>query len=534
MKRARGPILGPLLGAAVACAGCKPAQPAALSPARAAETAAPAAPELTEGQEPDAAKIPGDWIPGDSAADLAALEALHQLEFGSLAKGAAHVRGVLPVEALSVVRPEELSDEAERMFDATRGGAASAGSPTYDIDVESFATRSQVQYYVNFFLTEARDRFEIWLGRLNRYEGMIRSRFRQHGIPEDLVYLALIESGLSNTAVSRARAVGMWQFIASTGRKYGLRIDEWVDERRDPFKATDAAARHLVDLYEMFGSWYLAAAAYNAGAGRVTRSLQRLPGAQGEFSDETFFDLSDRRYLRRETRDYVPKLIAAALIAKEPERYGFADIQPLQPLVFDEITVPDQTGLDVLAKLADTTTQALLELNPQYYRGVTPPGQSSVVRVPRGTGTIVARKYAELPPRERVSFLEHVIRRGETLSEIGRRYGVTVRQLQAANPGVNPRLLRIGTRLVIPISGRARARTAAAPPNRRAEPGQVPPGTYHVVQRGETLWILSQRYGVTIADLRRWNGLQTDDILRVGQRLLVAPPANSGELQLSR
>jgi len=303
-----------------------------------------------------------------------------------------------------------------------------------------------------------------------------------------------------------------------------------VDERRDPFKATDAAARHLVDLYEMFGSWYLAAAAYNAGAGRVTRGLQRLPGAQEEVSDETFFDLSERRYLRRETRDYVPKLIAAALIAKEPERYGFRDVPALQPLVFDEITVPDQTGLDVLAKLADTTTQALLELNPQYYRGVTPPGQSAVVRVPRGTGAIVAKKYAELPPSERVTFLEHVIRRGETLSEIGKRYGVSVRQLQAANPSVDPQRLKIGARLVIPISREARTRSPSQP-NRRVETPRVPPGTYHVVERGETLWILSQRYGVTIADLRRWNGLEANDVLRVGQRLLVSPPASPGAPQ---
>ncbi|GIW52394.1 MAG: hypothetical protein KatS3mg081_1749 [Gemmatimonadales bacterium] len=526
MKRFEGTILGPLLGAALACGGSKPPPQAAPLPVPPAETAA------AEPAVPEDAALAG--LSGDSAADLAALEALHQLEFGSLAKGASHVRGVLPVASLARVQSDEVNDEAARMFGATRGGAASAGGPVYDIDVESFATRSQVQYYVNFFLTEARDRFEIWLGRLNRYEGMIRSRFRQYGIPEDLVYLALIESGYSNTAVSRAQAVGMWQFIASTGRKYGLQIDDWVDERRDPFKATDAAARHLVDLYEMFGSWYLAAAAYNGGAGRVTRGLQRLPGTQGEISDETFFDLSDRRYLRRETRDYVPKLIAAALIAKEPERYGFQNVQPLEPLVFDEITVPDQTGLDVLAKLADTTTQALLELNPQYYRGVTPPGRSSVVRVPRGTGTIVAKKYAELPPSERVTFLEHVIRRGETLSEIGRRYGVTVRQLQAANPGVHPLRLRIGARLVIPISRGARARTNASAPSRRVESQKVPPGTYHVVQRGETLWILSQRYGVTIADLRRWNGLRVDDILRVGQRLLVAPPASSGEPQPSR
>lgn len=522
MRRFLGAILGPLLGAAMACAGAKPElEPAAPPPQPAAETtpAAEAPPEI-----PDPATL------ADSAADRAALEALHQLEFGSLAKGASHIRGVLPVGHLAQVRPDEVNEEAGRMFGSTRGGAASATNPTYDIDVESFATRSQVQYYVNFFLTEARDRFEIWLGRLNRYEGMIRSRFRQYGIPEDLVYLALIESGYSNTAVSRAQAVGMWQFIASTGRKYGLRIDDWVDERRDPFKATDAAARHLVDLYEMFGSWYLAAAAYNAGAGRVTRGLQRLPGAQEEVSDETFFDLSERRYLRRETRDYVPKLIAAALIAKEPERYGFRDVPALQPLVFDEITVPDQTGLDVLAKLADTTTQALLELNPQYYRGVTPPGQSAVVRVPRGTGAIVAKKYAELPPSERVTFLEHVIRRGETLSEIGKRYGVSVRQLQAANPSVDPQRLKIGARLVIPISREARTRSASQP-NRRVETPRVPPGTYHVVERGETLWILSQRYGVTIADLRRWNGLEANDVLRVGQRLLVSPPASPGAPQ---
>ncbi len=527
MNRLRqGAILGPLLAAAVACAQSHSTAQGVPRPESAAESAA-----VKSEQLPDTNLAA---LAGDSAADLAALEALHRLEFSSLTKGASHVRGVLPVGALSLVQLDQVSDEAERMFGATRGGAASAENPTYDIEVESFATRSQVQYYVNFFLTEARDRFEIWLGRLNRYEGMIRARFRQYGIPEDLVYLALIESGYSNTAVSPAGAVGMWQFISSTARKYGLRIDDWVDERRDPFKATDAAARHLVDLYELFGSWYLAAAAYNGGAGRVTRGLRRLPGTQGEISDETFFDLSDRRYLRRETRDYVPKLIAAALIAKEPEKYGFHNVRPLQPLVFDEITVPDQTGLDVLAKLADTTTQALLELNPQYYRGATPPRRSSVVRVPQGTGPIVARKYAELPPSERVTFLEHVVRRGETLSEIGRRYGVTVRQLQAANYGVNPLRLRIGARLVIPISQGARAKTYATASHHSVESERAPPGTYHVVRRGETLWLLSQRYGVTIADLRRWNGLQVKDVLRVGQRLLVAPPANLGEPQQSR
>lgn len=524
-----------LLAAALAC-----------SPGPSFQEPAPAAPppEPTDSLtlEPTA-----QTLSADSAADLATLQTLHELEFGSLTKGASHIRGILPLGEVTAVKSEEVSDEAERLFGGTRGGAASAAAPSYDIDVESFATRSQVQYYVDFFLGEARDRFQIWLGRLNRYEGMIRSRFRQYGIPEDLVYLALIESGYSNTAVSRANAVGMWQFIASTGRRYGLQIDDWVDERRDPFKATDAAARHLIDLYNQFGSWYLAAAAYNGGAGRVTRGLRRLSGGQEEIdgiSDETFFDLSDRRYLRRETRDYVPKLIAAALIAKDPERYGFHNIERLQPLVFDEITVPDQTGLDVLARLADTTTQALLELNPHYYSGVTPPGRSSVVRVPRGTGAIVARKYGELPPSERVTFLNHVIRRGETLSQIARRYRVTVRLLQAANPGIEPLRLKVGARLVIPVSGATRTRTAPTPATAPAptptsassEPAAVAvtPGTYHVVKPGETLWTLSQRYGVRLGDLRRWNGLKVNDILRVGQKLLIVPPADSSSAPQSR
>ncbi len=444
--------------------------------------------------------------PEDSAADVAILQALKALEFRSLAKGADHVRGTW-----SPVDPSDVTEGSN-----SRGGPASATGPTYDIDVESFATNRRVEYYMDFFLGESRDRFTIWLGRLNRYEGMIRDRFRALGVPQDLVYLAMIESGYSNTAVSRSRAVGMWQFMAGAAAIYELLVDEWVDERRDPFKATDAAARYLSDANERFGSWYLAAAAYNGGVNRVQSGLRRL-SRQGDStkSDETFFRLSERRYLRRETRDYVPKLIAAAQIAKDPLRYGYDSIPYLQPLVFDEITVPDATGLDVLARLADTTTRAMVELNPQYYRGVTPPRRTSIVRMPRGTGNMVARRYAELPTGERVNFLAHKIRRGETLSEIGMRYGVSVKHMVAANPGVRPRSLRIGQRLVIPVSPAARASPRSAPRMLRA-------GTrYHQVRWGESLWTIARRYGVSIADLRRWNGMRNGDILRSGVRLIV-------------
>ena len=510
--------LGAALGAALLAWGCtKAPQSVAIAP------------------EPEPGPIPADAQPAavtaprsspeDSVADLMALEALHALEFKSLGKGADHVRGV--VAGLNLAPYAEEGAEAAAIAPGPRGGPASVAGPTYEIDIDSFADRDRVRYYQNYFLGVAHERFGIWLGRLPRYEGMIRERFRALGIPEDLVYLAMIESGYSNTAVSRANAVGMWQFIASTGRRYGLTVDTWVDERRDPFKATEAAGRHLADLYEQFGSWYLAAAAYNGGAGRVTRGIKRLRSDPDSVSDETFFDLSERRYLRLETRDYVPKLIAAALIAKDPARMGFDSVAPLAPLVFDEITVPDATGLDVIAGLADTTGRALMELNPAYIRGVTPPGRTSIVRVPRGSGLLVAQRYAALPPNERVNFLEHVVRKGETLGGIAQRYHVSVSLIRAANHNVAPRRLQIGKRLVIPVSSAARSRAASG----RA-PAPTPPVSgvrSHTVRSGESLWTIGRRYGVSVDDLVRWNGLDRGAVLRVGQRIAVAPPPGSGD-----
>ncbi len=465
------------------------------------------------GAEADQAPPPPVAV-DDSAADEAALFALHELEFKSLAKGGDHVRGV-------VVAPDRRLSAGRSSLTTPGGGTASAEAG-HDIDFESFATRRRVQYYVDYFVGPSRDRFNIWLGRKIRYEGMIHEVFQRYGLPEDLSYLALIESGYSNTAVSRARAVGMLQFIRSTGRAYGLRIDSWVDERRDPFKATDAAARHLVDLKQQFGSWYLAAAAYNGGATRVSRGIERL--RTGDVSDETFFDLAERRYLRRETRDYVPKLIAARIVALDHEAHGFDNVPVLSPLVFDEITVSSQTGLDVIASLADTNARALRELNPHFHRGVTPPDEAVTVRVPRGTGKLVAQRYDELPPSERLNFLEHVVRRGETLGEISADYGISLRYVREANPNVRPRRMRIGQRLIIPVSEAARTRRVPPPRQTRARAVAAPSNGYHMVRRGDTLWCVSMRYGVQVSELRRWNEIAEDDsLLEVGQRLRVIP-----------
>ncbi len=464
----------------------------------------------------------------DSAADQQVLDSLR----GRLVRDTLRDR---PDTNVTVVKGEEVEREAVRLFgDEGRAaiGAAPPAEPTFDIDVSSFSTNRRVLEYLEFFQVDSRDRFEIWLARLGRYEGMIRERLRAKRLPEDLVYLSLIESGFSNTAVSRAKAVGMWQFMASTARLYGLSVDPWVDDRRDPFKATEAAVNYLADLRERLGSVYLAAAAYNAGVGRIERGIGRLPGARaasgGEadsVGDHTFFLLADRRYLHRETRDYVPKLIAASLIAKQPARYGFDDVTSLEPLVFDEITIPDATGLDVLARLADTTVAALLELNPQFVRGLTPPGRAAVVRVPRGRGTLVAERFDSLPVNERITFLDHYVSRGQTVSAIALRYSVSVVMLESANPRLRARKLRVGQRIIIPMSGRVVPAAAwSVPPESRrhgrASRADASTGA-HRVRAGETATQIARRYGVRLATLLTYNGLTTVSIIRAGDVLKI-------------
>ena len=448
----------------------------------------------------------------DSAADQSALDSLHERSADSLSAPRTNV----------AVRGEDVRQEAVDLF-------GSEATTTFDIDVSNFAGNRRVLEYLEFFQLDARDRFTIWLSRLGRYEGMIRERLRARGLPEDLVYLTLIESGLSNTAVSRARAVGMWQFMSSTGRGYGLVIDPWIDERRDPFKATDAAVNHLQDLVQRLGGVYLAAAAYNAGAGRIEREIRRLPGEPDTVDDQTFFQIADRRNLRRETRDYVPKLIAAALIAKQPSRYGFTDIERLPPLVFDEVSVPDATGLDVVARLADTSVAALLELNPQFVRGITPPGRGVVVRVPRGKGATVAERYADLPVNERITFVDHYVTNGQTLSSIAQRYKVTVTMLQAANPHLRSHALRVGQRVIVPMSGRVVPRGAWSNPpeprirhvSARYRTTASVDGSRHRVVPGETASGIARQHGIGLMALLEANDLTMRSVIRPGDVLLI-------------
>ncbi len=440
------------------------------------------------------------------------------------------------LDALAEAAPTE---EEARDADAAILGADGeklAEAVTWDIDVETYNSHHRVQWYLNFFQGKGRERMGIWLNRMQRYEPMIRERLAREGLPGDLVYLALIESGFSNTATSRAKAVGMWQFMKGTAKFYDLRVDSWVDERRDPYKATDAAARHLNDLNERFGSLYLAAAAYNAGGGRVSRGLRKLrPDPEETNADAAFFRLYDTRLLRRETKDYVPKLIAAALIAKEPARYGFT-VTPAEPLAYDSIVVPTMTGLDVIARLADTTVAAVRELNPQFLRLATPPATASVVRLPPGRGPMTVAAYAELPPEKRVTFVEHFVQRGETMGHIARKYRVSSRLLQEANPRVDPRRLRVGQRLVVPTGGAISSTMARHMSDPKPAAGTNTSG-YHRVRWGETLSEIADEYGVSQRDLKTWNNLDAKGSIRAGQRLRVAPPgtkASSARTHLVR
>jgi len=238
----------------------------------------------------------------------------------------------------------------------------------------------RVERWVNRFLTTRRDEFEIYLVREGLYGGMIRDRLRSRGMPEELLYLAMIESGFSPFATSRVAASGVWQFMGPTARAYGLTVDAWVDERRDPVLATDAALDYLEKLHARFGSWYLAAAAYNAGPTRVSRALHRHGAGQG--GDEALYwkIIED---LPQETREYVPKILAAALLAEQAEHFGF-EVEPSLPYMFDQVLIPGGTPLARVAEALDIAPSLMRQLNPHLIQGTTPPGRSYLVRVPPG------------------------------------------------------------------------------------------------------------------------------------------------------
>ena len=371
-----------------------------------------------------------------------------------------------------------------------------------------------VQHYLDMFTdpNEYRARIAKGLRRGSAYLPMIRARLKAAGLPQDLAYLPLIESAFSPVARSRARATGMWQFISSTGRLYGLRVSPLIDERRDPERSTDAAIAHLSDLYGQFDDWYLALAAYNSGAGNVRRAIRRAHSSN-------FWEI--RRYLPRETRNYVPAFIASVIVAKDPARFGL-DPPGSSSWTFDTIDVPDAVDLHFLSSKLHIPLKELRKLNPAVRRDLTPARQMTRLRLPRGMRTKAETLLHSVPRKRWAPRLIHTVVRGESLYTIARRCGSTVSSIRQAN-GLRRNLIHPGQSLIVPRLGLlSRRRTSPVRHVIRKRAGDK----IYVVQANDTLWDISRAFHVSVSRLRAANGLHHRSLLHPRQRLVI--PRGSG------
>ena len=427
-----------------------------------------------------------------------------------------------------VTRAAAIFNGVPAALDSNAAAGADARA-TWDIDVRSYETHEMVAQYIGIFTGRARDYMQRSMSRGTRYDAILRRKFREAGLPEDMTYLALIESSYMPHAYSRAAAVGMWQFMAPTARAVGMRVDWWVDERRDPMRATKGAIDFLTDLHDAYGSWYLAAAAYNGGPGRVSRGLKRfseeINGSEGE---DRFFALAEQRFLPSETKAYVPKLIAAAMVAKEPARYGLrVDTMPVY--AYDSVEVPAGTALAAVAKAAGVSLADVIELNPHYLRGVTPPDDSADVRIPVGAAPAFAAAFSALPAAEREGWREERIDTPRSAQAIADEAGIPVKALRWVNPKLTldrRGRVREGTLLRIPtLLAIAGARDVPDPSIARYSSASGSLVAKRVrVRRGESLASVARRSGVSVARLKALNGIRGSRV-RAGQVLVVRRPS---------
>ena len=373
-----------------------------------------------------------------------------------------------------------------------------------------------VKAEVQYLLTEAPKFMKGALGRSTRYLPMMQKILREKGLPEDLAYMVLIESGFKVHAVSHAQAVGPWQFISSTGRRYGLRINEFVDERRHPVLATKAASEYLADLYEMFGCWQLAAAAYNCGEGKILEGLKK-------YDAESFWDIADQNFLRDETKRYVPRLLAAIIIAKDPDRFGLTGIEYDKPIEYDEVVVTQPTDLAVVARLTGTSVDEIEDLNPHLKLWSTPLTEHNyTIYVPKGAGHGFDQKYAQLKPEERMRMSVHVVQSGETLKSIAKRFGLTASTLKSFN-GLKSIRLRKGQKLNLPVDKNVYAarqqRYAGA--NQAAELQKVGNQIEYTVRPGDNPWLIARRFDLHWKDIAAWNDIKDVKKIKPGRKLVL-------------
>jgi membrane-bound lytic murein transglycosylase D len=398
--------------------------------------------------------------------------------------------------------------------------AAELDLPDVDLPLSDIplALNSKVEYFLYYFQTSGKQSFSRWLSRSSRYLPMMKEILKREGMPEDLVYVAMIESGFQMHARSWANAVGPWQFVSDTGRRYSLRIDQWVDERKDPVKATTAAALYLKELYGMFnGDWYLAAAGYNAGENKILRAISM-------YNTSDFWEISRGSYLKRETKEYVPKLLAAAIIAKDPARYGFSDIAYLPAIEFETVRIPSRTDLELVAQLSGTTYETIRELNPDLRHWCTPPNYPDYeLKLPKGTKQQFDLKYAKVPEdqrfTEKVLYTNYQARKKDSLKTVARRFGTSPEVLSELN-GLSNRSRIAGRRLVVPAR-----QTVDFSHEGHAARASVKKGSfakYYTVKKGDTLDTLARRFNVSTRLISAWNNLKSKVALKPGRRIIIA------------
>ncbi len=432
------------------------------------------------------------------------LEAIHLREMEALAAGDGFTE--TRTEPASIDEVGDLPVAEQPVSAEARARAAeTVQGEAFDLPIE---LNDKVLSCIELYQGRLRDWFEGALSRGQRYLPRIREVLAAEGVPQDLAYVAMVESAFRPAAYSRAKAKGVWQFIAATGKRYGLAQDWWVDERSDPEKATRAAAAYLKELYAMFGDWNLALAGYNAGELVVQRGIER-------YRTSDFWQLSRTRALRRETRNYVPLIQAAIVVAKAPEKYGI-ELSPEEAPAFETRPVPGAVDLRVIAECVETPLQELQQLNPELRRLATPANRTFPLKVPQGRAEALGACLDKLPPEKKVQFRTHTVARGQTLASIAQANGVRPRDIADANGLSLQRRLAVGTELIIPIAPRGKT-----PPVRQAAqtsppPAKVPPADLaeskpgrisYTIKPGDTLTAIASQYGTTIRDLQAWNGL---------------------------
>ena len=363
--------------------------------------------------------------------------------------------------------------------------------------------------FISYFSTRARSVFEASWVRSGRYRDMILRVFKEEGIPQDLIYLAQAESGFKPLALSRARARGMWQFMASRGVGYGLRRSWWVDDRQDPEKSTRAAARHLKDLYNQFGDWYLAMAAYNSGPGVVQQAVRRTGYAD-------FWELYKRDVLPTETKNYVPIILAMTIMSKNPAQYGLDAVQPDPAMKYDVVKVDYPVDLRLVAECVDVPVEQMIDLNPSLLRRTTPKDQPFDLRLPEGTKEKYQAAIATIPVEKRVAWRYYKVQPGDSLAGIARKYRTTEKAIAQAN-NLEGTALAPEARLVIPVNASANGKIVYS---RYA--------SHYKTHTGDTVLTVAEDFGVPPDRLRRWNRLKGND-LRRGRVLVIYKPLGPGE-----